>query len=70
MRADIGWNEVKSLLTACGAEICEGRGSRVRVVLDRRVLNLHSPHPGKELKKYATELVRDFLEASGVTPDE
>jgi hypothetical protein len=69
-RADVSWNEVRSLLTACGADIYEGRGSRIRAVLNRRVLNLHTPHPGKELKKYAAELVRDFLRVSGVMPDE
>jgi len=67
-RSDIEWLRVRSLLTACGAEILEGRGSRIRVVLNRRILNLHTPHPGKELKKYAVELVRDFLEISGVGP--
>ncbi|MGE0084300.1 MAG: type II toxin-antitoxin system HicA family toxin [Desulfococcaceae bacterium] len=69
-RCDLEWNEVKSLLTACGAEIREGKGSRVRVILHNRVLNLHSPHPHKEMKKYAVGLVRDFLEITGEKPNE
>ncbi len=65
-RSDIEWNEVRTLLTACGADIREGKGSRVRIILNNRILNLHSPHPQKELKKYAVELVRDFLKTIGV----
>jgi len=67
-RSDIEWLQIRSLLTGCGADIREGRGSRVRIVLNRRVLSLHTPHPGKEMKKYAVRLVRDFLEISGVRP--
>lgn len=67
-RADIAWNEVESLLAACDAHISEGRWSRIRIVLSNQVLNLHTPHPQKELKKYAVELVRDFLRNTGVKP--
>lgn len=68
-RPDISWNDVRSLLTACGADIRQGKGSRIRVVLNQRVLNLHTPHPGNEMKRYAVELVRDFLKGSGVRPE-
>ncbi len=70
MRCDVESNEVKSLLTACGAEIREGKGSRVRITLHNRVFNLHSPHPHKEMKKYTVGLVRDFLEITGGKPNE
>jgi hypothetical protein len=69
-RADISWTDVQSLLGALGAEIREGRGSRVRVVLRNHILNMHKPHPRKELGKYAVELVRDFLKIAGVGHDE
>jgi hypothetical protein len=69
-RADIAWTEVQSLLGALGAEIREGRGSRVRVVIRNHILNMHKPHPRKELGKYAVELVRDFLKIAGVGHDE
>jgi hypothetical protein len=58
------------LLGALGAEIREGRGSRIRVVLKNHVLNMHKPHPRKELGKYAVELVREFLKVAGVDRDE
>jgi len=69
-RADIAWTDVESLLLALGAEIREGSGSRVRVVLRNHILNMHKPHPRKELGKYAVELVRDFLKIAGVGHDE
>jgi hypothetical protein len=33
-RADIAWRDIENLLAACGAEISEGNGSRVRVALN------------------------------------
>jgi len=69
-RADMSWTDVQSLLGALGAEIREGSGSRIRVVLKNHVLNMHKPHPRKELGKYAVELVRDFLKITGVDHDE
>ena len=67
-RADIEWSEVQSLLSACNATIMEGRGSRLRVVLNNQFLNFHKPHPQNEMKKYAVELMRDFLTNAGVKP--
>jgi hypothetical protein len=69
-RADISWSDVKSLFSACNADIREGKGSRTRIVLKSHILNLHKPHPQKELKKYAVELVRDFLKIAGVRQNE
>ena len=65
-RADITWDEARTLFDAIGAEIFEGKGSRVLVVLETRILRFHKPHPQKELKKYAVELIRDFLMNAGV----
>jgi hypothetical protein len=31
-------------------------------------LNIHSPHPGKELKRYQVKAVRDFLRQAGAKP--
>jgi hypothetical protein len=65
-RADITWTEVETLLVACGAEVREGRGSRVAVIRGGQILRIHKPHPQKEMKKYAVEHVRDFLEFQGL----
>jgi hypothetical protein len=66
VRANIDWQDVESLLVALGAEITEGRGSRVRVSLNGIKAVLHEPHPGKEMKKGAVRSLRGFLIEAGV----
>ncbi|MBU3918046.1 type II toxin-antitoxin system HicA family toxin [bacterium] len=61
-RSNITWSEMESLFTALDAEKTEGRGSRVSFVFKNEILDLHKPHPKKELKKYAVEIIREFLE--------
>ena len=63
---DIVWNDVVSLIKALGGVVKEGNGSRVRFDLNDLSLNIHSPHPQKELKKYQVKAVRDFLINAGV----
>jgi hypothetical protein len=60
-RADIRWDEIRSLFSALRAQIDEGEGSRIQVVFKSRIFRMHQPHPRKELKKYAIEAIRDFL---------
>ena len=67
-RTDLRYNDVKSLLIAAGANIREGRGSRVRFERDEYSVHLHTPHPQKVLPKYSVELIRDFLIQIGVKP--
>jgi hypothetical protein len=67
-RANIRWTEVVGLLRAVGAEISEGRGSRVRMALNERRAVFHRPHPGPEMVKGAVEALRDFLTEAGVGP--
>ena len=67
-RSDISWRNVESLFGAIGSDIFEGEGSRVSVVFNKRVMNIHKPHPSGQLKKYAVEKVRDFLNIIGVKP--
>ena len=33
------------------------------------MLNMHTPHPQKEMKKYMVELAREFLAKIGVGPE-
>jgi hypothetical protein len=67
-RCDVSWLNVESLFRAIGSDVFEGEGSRVSVVFNKRVLNIHKPHPRGQLKKYAVEKVRDFLNIIGVKP--
>ncbi|MGH9802290.1 MAG: type II toxin-antitoxin system HicA family toxin [Blastocatellia bacterium] len=68
VRANIPWSEVESLLAACGAEISEGRGSRVRIALNGVRAVFHRPHPRKETDRGAVVSMRRFLTEAGVEP--
>ena len=67
--ASIPWRDIEKMLVAAGAEVSEGRGSRVRVFLNGVRAVFHRPHPEKETDKGAVKSVRRFLVAAGVTPD-
>jgi len=49
-----------------GGNITQGDGSRVRFDLNKISLNIHSPHPQKELKRYQIKALREFLIKAGV----
>jgi hypothetical protein len=66
--AGIPWRDIEALLTACGAEISEGQGSRVRVALNGVRAVFHRPHPQKETDKGAVKSVRRFLGEAEVRP--
>jgi hypothetical protein len=68
VRANIRWADVENLLRALGAEVREGRGSRVSIVLKGAVHSLHKPHPSPELPKYAVTKLRIFLEECEIEP--
>lgn len=58
------------LLVNLGADITEGRGSRVRIALYGIRAVFHRPHPNRETDKGALQSVRRFLESAGVKNDE
>jgi len=64
----IEWRAVASLIKALGGEIKYRDGSRVRIDLKGESLNVHSPHPQKELKRYAVRLISELLTRTGDTP--
>ena len=67
-RANIPWRDVEALFVALGAEVSEGRGSRVRVALNDVRTVFHRPHPRKEADKGTVKSVRRFLQEAGITP--
>ncbi len=67
-RSDIPWSNIESLFIALGAEISEGRGSRVRVALKDVKAVFHRPHPERVTEKGAVKSVRRFLKEAGVLP--
>ncbi len=69
LSGSIPWKDIENMLVAAGAEISEGKGSRVRVFLNGARAVFHRPHPEKETDKGAVKSVRRFLVAAGITPD-
>lgn len=65
-RANIAWKDIETLLVSLGAEISEGRGSRIRVALNKVRAVFHRPHPRKEASKALVKALRRFLEEAGV----
>lgn len=61
------WDELTSLLAKLGYSLQQGNGSRVKFDNGNpaEMINLHRPHPGNELKKYAREQVIDKLKLGG-----
>lgn len=66
--SSILWTDIESLFVACGAEISEGRGSRVRVELNGVLATFHRPHPQPVTDRGAVKSVRRFLANAGVQP--
>ena len=68
VRANVPWRDIENLLLSLGAEISEGRGSRVRIALKGIRAVFHRPHPRPETGKGALVSMRRFLSEAGVKP--
>lgn len=68
-RSDILWIDIESLIMALGGEITEGRGSRVRIYLNRVRAVFHRPHPERETDKGTIKSVQRFLNEAEVNHD-
>ena len=66
VRSDISWNDIESLFKAMGADLSEGKGSRVRVALKDVRAVFHRPHPQRVTNKSTVRSVRRFLLETGV----
>ena len=66
VRADINWADIESLLIALGADVSEGRGSRIRVALNGVRAVFHRPHPERITDKGAVKSIKRFLLEAGV----
>jgi hypothetical protein len=69
-KANILWSDIESMLKKYGAEVSEGRGSRVRIALNGVRAVFHRPHPRKETDRGAVASMRRFLIEAGVHPSE
>ncbi|MFH1644717.1 MAG: type II toxin-antitoxin system HicA family toxin [bacterium] len=68
-KSNIKWNDIESLLKHLGAQITQGNGSRIRIVLNEVKAVFHRPHPKKETDKGALTSVRKFLKNAGIDND-
>ena len=66
VRSNIPWADVEVMLAAAGADVSEGRGSRVRISLNGVDAVFHRPHPRKETDKGSVKSLRRFLSEAGV----
>lgn len=69
VRSDVKWKEIENLLTVLGAEISEGRGSRVRIALKGVRAVFDRPHPQKVTDKGTLKSVKRFLTTAGIKND-
>lgn len=60
IRRNILWSDVVSLVESLEGNVIQGR-SRVPFSLNGVSLNIHSPHPQKELKRYQVKDLQTFL---------
>jgi hypothetical protein len=68
-RANIAWSDIEAMLLYYGAEISEGRGSRVRIALNGVRAVFHRPHPQKETDRGAVASMRRFLVEAGIASE-
>lgn len=68
--ADVLWADVERLFVALGAELSEGRESRVRVALSGIRAVFHRPHPQKETDRGSVRSVRRFLVEARIQPED
>lgn len=66
VKTNIKWTAVESLIKSLGGTIDQGSGSRVRIVINDIALNIHTPHPGNELKPYQVRAIRKLFSETGV----
>ena len=70
LSANIRWMDVEAMLVALDADVSEGRGSRVHVVLNGIRAAFHRPHPRKEIDRGALKSVRRFLKEARICRDD
>jgi hypothetical protein len=67
--SDILWSDILKLFETLGATIVQGKGSRVRILLNEQRAVFHEPHPERVTDKGAVKSVREFLVNAGIAPN-
>lgn len=68
VRGDVEWRDIETLFRSCGGKVTNGKGSRVRILLNGVVGNFHRPHPERVTDKGALQSVRRYLVTAGIQP--
>ena len=66
VKKNIKWSDIEKLIVGVGGQISQGDGSRVRIILGEQSLNIHTPHPQKELKPYQVRAIRKLFIDQGI----
>ncbi|RLA25247.1 MAG: hexulose-6-phosphate isomerase [Gammaproteobacteria bacterium] len=66
VKKNIKWSDIEKLIVGVGGQISQGDGSRVRIVIGGQSLNIHTPHPQKELKPYQVRAIRKLFIDQGI----
>lgn len=66
----IKWTDIEAMLKGYGAELSEGRGSRVRIAINGVRAVFHRPHPQNETDKGVVKSMRRFLKEAGIKDDD
>ncbi|HEX7061966.1 MAG TPA: type II toxin-antitoxin system HicA family toxin [Woeseiaceae bacterium] len=69
VQPNVKWADIEKLLRALGADLSEGRGSRVRIHFKGVRAVFHRPHPEPDTDKGALKSMRRFLTEAGVKPE-
>jgi len=66
--ADFTWQDLNAMLKALGYKEVQGSGSRVKFDNGKadQMINLHKPHPGNIVKRYALRQLIEKLEQGGL----
>ncbi|CCQ51535.1 hexulose-6-phosphate isomerase [Crocosphaera watsonii WH 8501] len=68
MRDDILWHDVITLIKAIGGSATQEDNLGFRFELKTLSLNIYTPHPQKELKRYQVKAIREFLFKARINP--
>ena len=66
VKKNITWSDVSKLIEGVDGEIKQGNGSRIRICISGQSLNIHTPHPQKELKPYQVRVLRKLFSDVGI----
>ena len=65
-KGEYKWTDLLTLLKGLGFDPIQGSGSRIKFTNGEVTINLHKPHPQKEVKAYAVKQVKTLLEQEGL----